>query len=96
MGKYAKTAFLIAGFAGSVAFAGNHWYVDAVNGDDRWDGKVAFSGVDQNANAGPKKTFANLFADCQIQSDDVVHAAAGTYSNLTMTATSGKIGRAHV
>lgn len=89
MGKYAKTALLIAGFAWSVAFGGNHWYVDAVNGDDRWDGKVAFSAVDQNANAGPKKTFANLFADCQIQSDDVVHAAAGTYSNLTMTATSG-------
>ena len=74
MGKYAKTAFMIAGFAVSVAFGGNHWYVDAVNGDDRWDGKVAFSAVDQNANAGPKKTFANLFTDCQIQSDDVVHA----------------------
>ena len=89
MRNYAKTVSLVTGLVGFAAFAGNHWYVDAVNGDDRWDGKVAFSAVDQNANAGPKKTFANLFADCQIQSDDVVHAAAGTYSNLTMTATSG-------
>ena len=92
MGKYAKTAFLIAGFAGSVAFAGNHWYVDAVNGNDDWNGEAAFADVVHETNVGPKKTFKELFADCLIKSDDVVHAAPGTYSNLTMTATTGRKG----
>ena len=96
MGKYAKTAFLIAGFAGSVAFGGNHWYVDAVNGDDRWNGQASFSGVVQTDDVGPKKTFSKLFADCRIDNGDIVHAAAGTYSNLTMTATTGVKGEYRV
>ena len=96
MGKYAKTALLIAGFAGSVAFGENHWYVDAENGNDRWNGQASFSGVVQTDDVGPKKTFSKLFADCQIGSGDVVHAAAGTYSNLTMTADTGVKGEYRV
>jgi hypothetical protein len=79
MGKYAKTAFMIAGFAGSVAFGGNHWYVDAVNGDDRWDGKAAFADVDTDLKKGPKKTlsaFTNL-----LSKSDTIYVAPGWYTN---------------
>ena len=90
MGKYAKTAFLIAGFAGSVAFGGNHWYVDAENGNDRWNGKAAFADVDMDLKKGPKKTLAGIFSQGEVlpAEGDTVHMAPGVYSNGVMTAAS--------
>ena len=90
MGKYAKTAFLIAGFAGSVAFGGNHWYVDAENGNDGWDGTCTLSDAKPELKKGPKKTLAGIFSQGEAlpAEGDTVHMAPGVYSNGVMTAAS--------
>ena len=90
MGKYAKTVFLIAGFAGSVALAADNWYVDAENGNDDWDGKCILSDALPELKQGPKKTLAGIFSQGEVlpAEGDTVHMAPGVYSNGVMTAAS--------
>ena len=77
--RYAKTAFLMVGFACSVAFAADNWYVDAENGNDDWDGKCILSDALPELKQGPKKTlgaFANL-----LSKGDTIYVAPGWYTN---------------
>ena len=57
----------------------NAWFVDAVNGNDSWDGRADFANADPANNIGPKKTlavFTNLVAK-----GDAIYAAPGWYTN---------------
>lgn len=59
------------------ASAANTWYVDADNGNDEWNGKVAIAAADPDNKVGPKKTlavFTNLLAR-----GDSIYAAPGHY-----------------
>ena len=65
----------------SVVSAANVWYVDAVNGNDDWNGKVPFSEASPEQNIGPKKTlsvFTTLVAN-----GDTIYAAPGCYDDKT-------------
>ncbi|MBQ2632483.1 MAG: DUF1565 domain-containing protein, partial [Kiritimatiellae bacterium] len=73
---------LVAALAASVAaFCGyaTDYYVDAVNGNDDWDGSTSVIPTDPASHVGPKLTLERVFADCNPTRNDTVHAAAGTY-----------------
>ena len=61
--------------------AGNDYYVDAVNGNDLWDGSTAaIPSVEQQrleTVPGPRKTLAGAMAIEGLTSGDTVHAAPG-------------------
>ena len=64
--------------------AGNDYYVDAVNGNDLWDGSTAaIPSVEQQrleTVPGPRKTLAGAMAIEGLTSGDTVHAAPGVYN----------------
>ena len=65
----------------SVASAANVWYVDAVNGNDEWNGKVDYSQADPDNKIGPKKTLS-VFTSL-VSKGDTIYAAPGHYNDKT-------------
>ena len=57
----------------------NAWFVDAVNGNDSWDGRADFANADPANNIGPKKTLA-VFTNLVVKGD-AIYAAPGWYTN---------------
>ena len=54
-----------------------HFYVDAVNGNDDWDGSCTYENRDELAKKGPKQTIQEMMTGRA--SGDVIHAARGCY-----------------
>lgn len=74
-----KTLALLAAVTACAASAVDTWYVDAVNGNDGWNGKADISHADQGLGIGPKRTlavFTNLLAK-----GDTIYVAPGWYTN---------------
>ena len=73
--------------------AGNDYYVDAVNGNDLWDGSTAaIPSVEQQrleTVPGPRKTLAGAMAIEGLTSGDTVHAAPGVYNEGGMENAAG-------
>ena len=72
--------------AAASLFAGTEYFVDAVNGNDDWDGQSA---VHTTGDTGPKRTLAAVTTLVNGLSDSVpvvITAAPGCYSNGTVTA----------
>ncbi len=60
------------------------YFVDAVNGNDAWDGTTSVVPDGSQGTAGPKRTLKAVFEDCKPASSDVVNAAKGTYGAESM------------
>ena len=76
------------------------WYVDAVNGNDQWDGSTATVPTQKQIEAGgtvagPRKTLTSAMAIGGLTAGDIVHAAAGLYNEggeaLSDTATTNRV-----
>lgn len=73
----------VAGLA-SPLHAGRDYYVDAVNGNDLWDGSTAAIPSEEQrlleTVPGPRKTLAGAMAITGLAAGDTVHAAPGVYN----------------
>ena len=61
------------------------YYVDAVNGDDSWDGSCAISEADSAIGKGPRRSLAKVMELVTTNNNDVVHAAPGVYGSETVS-----------
>ena len=78
-----KMASLVFGlfFAAGMVFAGDVWYVDAVNGNDAWDGTTAAvpDAGSPEGTPGPRKTLVKIME--LASAGDTVYAAVGNYNS---------------
>ena len=75
----------VALFSSTGLLAGTDYYVDAVNGNDAWDGSAAEH--EENTDIGPKRTLAAACALLESNKYDVLHAAPGDYNEGVVTNT---------
>ncbi len=71
----AALAALVAAFCGHAT----DYYVDAVNGNDDWNGLVDFASANPAEKVGPKKTLA-VFTSL-VRNSDTIYVAPGWYTN---------------
>ena len=64
-------------FMAGFAMAGNVWYVDAVNGNDGWDGTTAE--IPSSGTVGPRKTLVKVME--LASAGDTIYAAEGDYDS---------------
>ena len=67
--------------AAFVASAANTWYVDAVNGNDDWNGKTDWANADAANGVGPKRTLSVFTA--LVSAGDTIYVAPGRYNEKT-------------